>query len=369
MAKKLKPFYNIGPGQIIKREMEELNWNQEDLAEILGMSAKSISQIINNKQAITVDTAKLLGKAFNTSPEFWLNLEQKYRLRLKSEGKKESDTETKAQIRKHLPILQMRKKGWITCDKTAKSQVKAYCKFWGIDELDFSMYNPDLIPFCARKGNNDSDYTLYYSQTWLRKAHLESKKLTSQPYNKTQLKLLINRVKEYTVKENGIKNFLMELKKCGIKFLVLSHLEKTYLDGASFINLNNPVIVYTGRHNRIDNFWWTITHEIAHVLLHLHSDKDCFIDNLDSIDDSNKKEIEADQFVRKILNVDKIIDDTNPYKNYFSEQRLLAISDKYGIHPSVLVGILQFNKLVSYRSLNQYKKNIMDKIPESYIKG
>jgi HTH-type transcriptional regulator/antitoxin HigA len=74
--------------------MEALNWSQEDLSDIIGMSSKSISQMINNKQSITVETAILLAKAFDSSPEFWLNLEQNYRLRLKEETEKEKETAT-----------------------------------------------------------------------------------------------------------------------------------------------------------------------------------------------------------------------------------------------------------------------------------
>ena len=83
MITDLKPFINISPGQILKREMNSLNWRIEDLAEKSGISRKKINDIIKNKQSIDVGTAKLLGKAFNLSKEFWLNLEQNYLMREK----------------------------------------------------------------------------------------------------------------------------------------------------------------------------------------------------------------------------------------------------------------------------------------------
>jgi len=63
--------------------MEERNWNQDDLAAVLGVTPKTMSKIINNKQGITPDTAKLLGKSFGQSMEFWLNLYNNYQLRIK----------------------------------------------------------------------------------------------------------------------------------------------------------------------------------------------------------------------------------------------------------------------------------------------
>ena len=81
MPNELKPFYNPGPGDIIRDAMEELGWNQADLAEITGLTEKSINLIINNKQAITPETAILLGQAFSAPAEMWLNLQAKYDLR------------------------------------------------------------------------------------------------------------------------------------------------------------------------------------------------------------------------------------------------------------------------------------------------
>lgn len=80
MSKKLKPFYNPCPGDIIRDAMEELGWNQSDLAEITGLTGKSVNLIINNKQAITPETATLLGQAFSAPAEMWLNLQARYDL-------------------------------------------------------------------------------------------------------------------------------------------------------------------------------------------------------------------------------------------------------------------------------------------------
>ena len=80
-GKEIKPFYNPGPGDIIKDAMEELGWQQDDLVRNSGLSLKTVDLILNNKQAITPKTADLLGKTFSTSAEMWLNLESNYKLR------------------------------------------------------------------------------------------------------------------------------------------------------------------------------------------------------------------------------------------------------------------------------------------------
>ncbi len=82
MLEKLKPFQNIGPGDFIKEELEVRGWQQIDLANIIDLSEKHVSDLINNKQSITIETAGLLSKAFGQSPQYWINLDTNYRLRL-----------------------------------------------------------------------------------------------------------------------------------------------------------------------------------------------------------------------------------------------------------------------------------------------
>jgi len=80
-GKEIKPFYNPGPGDIIKDAMDVLGWQQEDLVKNSGLSLKTVNLILNNKQTITPETAELLGKTFSTSAEMWLNLNEKYKMR------------------------------------------------------------------------------------------------------------------------------------------------------------------------------------------------------------------------------------------------------------------------------------------------
>ncbi len=112
--KELKPFYNPGAGDIIRDAMEELGWNQADLAEITGLTEKSVNLIINNKQAITPETATLLGQAFSAPAEMWLNLQARYDLRKidnRNSPQKELE-EQKAVLRKYVPVGEIKKKEW-----------------------------------------------------------------------------------------------------------------------------------------------------------------------------------------------------------------------------------------------------------------
>ena len=69
------------PGGILKRHyIEPLSLTISELAETLGVSRKTISKIVNEHGSITPDMALRLSKAFKTTPELWLNLQQNYDL-------------------------------------------------------------------------------------------------------------------------------------------------------------------------------------------------------------------------------------------------------------------------------------------------
>ncbi|WP_286810066.1 MULTISPECIES: HigA family addiction module antitoxin [unclassified Marinobacter] len=69
------------PGVILVKEfLEPLGLTQKALADHLGVPVQRINEIARGKRGITPDTAWLLAEAFNTSPEFWLNLQSTYDL-------------------------------------------------------------------------------------------------------------------------------------------------------------------------------------------------------------------------------------------------------------------------------------------------
>ena len=70
----------IHPGEILAEELEAINMTAMELARRLGVPDNRIYQIIHGKRSITADTALRLGKFFNTTAEYWLNLQKLYEL-------------------------------------------------------------------------------------------------------------------------------------------------------------------------------------------------------------------------------------------------------------------------------------------------
>ncbi len=360
---KLKPYLNIGPGEFIKEEMEARKWSNEDLAHVLGLNPKTISELLNNKQRITIDTAKILGKAFSQSPQYWLNLDNNYRLRMEEDNKL-SDVEIKSKIYERMPVSDMIKKGWIKKYKNVDELENIFKTFWNIRELNYDFMNNMILPF-TRKSEAYNNLNNYFLLTWLQKAKLSSENIRVNEFIKKDLNALARNITGYSMKKDGVAKFLADLTGTGVKFISLSHLPRTYLDGASFLYNSSPVLVYTKRYDRLDNFWFTISHEIGHILKHIKNEKEMFVDDL-KIDDNSEKEKEANEFAEEILKVKNILNYFEEYKHYTSELRVLEASQELNVHKSIIVGILKFYKILSYNRLNRLNESVGEKIPKKY---
>ncbi|TAT96167.1 ImmA/IrrE family metallo-endopeptidase (plasmid) [Rhizobium ruizarguesonis] len=97
---------------------------------------------------------------------------------------------------------------------------------------------------------------------------------------------------------DALKRYLASI---GVVFIVLEHLPGTYLDGAAMRRADGtPVIAITVRHDRLDNFWFTLLHEFAHVVLHLNKAMPLILDDLD-VNSSEGIEAQADEYARNAL--------------------------------------------------------------------
>lgn len=365
-----KPFINLGPGYTIKRFLDARGWSQEDLAQITDISTKQLSLIINDKVRITIETAKLLARAFDTSPEVWINLDTRYRLHLEGNEEREGAAARKARIRTYMPVAEMIRKGWYAEEKTAEGYEAVYRAIWNHGPEDVSEYDDSALDYCARQKRDDGEYTAYYTRTWRQVAARIAEGLRVPPFDRKRLEEIAADLPAYSLAEDGVRRVCNDLHAAGVKFFVLSHLSKTYLDGAAFYSGENPVIVYTGRYDRTDNFWFTLAHEAAHVLLHLTADREkCFIDDLQEREERTPQEKEADSKAEEMLRVEEIIAASAPYTNYLSSARLKAISRELGIDVAVILGVLQHKGLVEYRTLNRHKTKVLEQFPQGTVKG
>jgi HTH-type transcriptional regulator/antitoxin HigA len=154
------------------------------------------------------------------------------------------------------------------------------------------------------------------------------------------------------------------LKESGIILIVEPHLPKTYLDGATLlINKDNPVIGITLRYDRLDNFWFTLMHELAHIALHFDQDISLFYDEIEGVKgiDLNSKERDADKVAREAL-VPSSKWEVSPAKLIPSPMAAQSLADELGIHVAIVAGVMRhehknyyyLNKIVNQYTARKY---------------
>jgi len=187
-----------------------------------------------------------------------------------------------------------------------------------------------------RKGSEiDQNSLLIWKYLVIQKT-LETK--LSENFNRNRLDNdFFRELIELSCLSNGPKFAKEYLGKFGIHLIIVNHFKKTHLDGAAFIIDDKPVIGLTLRHDRVDNFWFVLFHELAHIKLHLTDDSDCaeFIDDLD-MKNVNEKEIEADQFATEMIMNYELWEKIK--SELESGEKLDNLSKKYKIHPAIIAG-------------------------------
>jgi HTH-type transcriptional regulator/antitoxin HigA len=131
------------------------------------------------------------------------------------------------------------------------------------------------------------------------------------------------------------------LKEHGIQLIVERHLPRTYLDGAVIMTDKlRPVIGLTLRYDRIDNFWFTLMHELAHLALHLDSESDIFYDDLDIEAEDDRLEREANHLAGEAL-IPRDAWENSPARYLRSPQAAEHLAKQLNIHPAIVAGRMQ----------------------------
>lgn len=128
------------------------------------------------------------------------------------------------------------------------------------------------------------------------------------------------------------------LREKGILLVVEPQLPHTLLDGAALLLLEStPIVGLTLRHDRLDNFWFTLLHELGHIFLHFSRGLDAgFIDDLDEIS-TEKTETEADSFARSNLLPDEAWN-SSPARFSKSADLIRSFAESRSIHPAIVAG-------------------------------
>jgi HTH-type transcriptional regulator/antitoxin HigA len=148
------------------------------------------------------------------------------------------------------------------------------------------------------------------------------------------------------------------LGKHGIPLVCLEHLPRTYLDGAALqLTDGTPVVGLTLRYDRLDNFWFCLFHELAHIGRHMgNTRQEAFIDDLSLRDVEgvrrDPKEDEADEWAENGL-IPKAVWESSRVKESPSPLAVMELAQQLEINPAIIAGRVR-HETRNFRLLSQF---------------
>lgn len=332
----------IHPGESLLEVLESIDMSQTELADRIGLHKKTINEIIKEKKPISPNTALKLSLVFGTSEKFWNNLQKNYdetvaRLELEKELEK-----GKAIVQKYTVYPQLVKFGLVKKTTTARSKAENLLQYFSVASFDSlsKMYPIENIAFRKSNKGEISEENL---KAWLRFGEIESAKIETKVFSLDKLKLSLPEIKKLNLlepKEYSPK-LVNILAECGIALVFLPYFKNTYVNGATrWINSNKVTIMVTPKNKMEDILWFTLFHEIGHVLK--HSKKENYISFWDNnnLDESYiTREKEADKFASETLISQK---NWNQFLNngLFTYPEIRKIASVLKVKPGIVAGRL-----------------------------
>lgn len=322
------PEHLPDPVEAIRFRMEQAGLKPADLMPYIGTAGR-VSEILSGKRQLTMDMVRALSTGLGIPAKALVQ-------------KPSRDFES--QNWDMTLVRTMERRGYFGI-KTLKEYDKAelinsfFAQLGSVRPA--ALYRKTIFRSAPR---TDNDALLAWGLRVLQKAE---KVRVSGKYKKGTVDLkFMQDVVRLSTQDRGPLLAQDYLKKNGIKLIFEPHLPKTHLDGATLLaDKNNPIVGLSVRHDRPDNFWFTLMHELAHISLHYENDGiEAFYDEKLQEKDGvqiDEREKEADELAEKsILPSSKW--ETSAAKrtpNQFSTQDL---ADELGVQAAVIAGMIRF---------------------------
>lgn len=315
------------PVEAIRFRMNQSGLSAKDIEPYIGSRAR-VSEVLSGKRKLSVDMMRALHDGLGIPYEALMQKERPASV---------------SEIEVTQPVLKRLADFDITLSEAS------------VGEFIDNAFGASLRPVLNRKtrtqrasGKTDANALILWQAVVLSKAR--KTKPISDFHPESLNKAFLRKIAQLSSHPKGPIRALNELSKMGVSVVIFPVLPGTFLDGAvMLLDGKRPVIGLTLRHDRIDNFWFTLLHELAHLAEHyeiLVRSKEPFFDELD-LETEDVIENEADRLAANSLIPPAMCNGLK--KKFLSTEEIKAVGEEAGVHVSVVAGRWQ-------RDHNDYKK-------------
>ena len=340
----LSPDLIIHPGETLAEILEDREMSQKELAVRTGMTEKHISTVVKGQKNVSIAFAKKLEYALGIDASFWINLQANYDRELLEFEEVNNITEEELIILKPLKqvVDYMVSIKWLEENINEAEKILCLRKILAVSNLTAIpkiTYNAAYRAQVATNINVDT-YVLY---AWQRICELVTKRISvSDELDISLLKKSIPNIKKLMFEDINIVQDRLEdiFAKCGIAFKIVKHFKGAPVQG--FIKKTddeNLILCMTIRQNRADIFWFTLFHEIGHIM---NGDYGISFEK-----ETGDQEDAADKYAQDTLIIpDKYEEFVK--RNEFNINAIRRFAEQIDRDPGIVLGRLKKDGLVDY---------------------
>lgn len=343
----------IHPGETIADILEDRGISQAELAASTGVSSAYVCNVIAGKKDISAKFAFALEYALGVPKSFWLNLQANYDAELLEVNEEQTITDEERTAREELKevVKFLRQKNKMPAGEKKEESILSLRKALKVSNV---VNVKEMIPDGVLKTSNTFSVNPYVLGAWIRLCQIAGEKRSvNGSFTKEDVDNLVGEVKGVMMKGDADiqKKLKSILAKYGIDFFALKNFKGAPVQGyVATKNDGTYHMVITIRNAYADSFWFSLFHELGHIVNGDIGKNSKFIDDGTDID----KEDAADKFARNKLISEKdyqvFIKDNN-----FEIESIKKFAVAQNVMPYIVIGRLQQEKRLDYRLFSSYK--------------
>jgi HTH-type transcriptional regulator/antitoxin HigA len=320
------------PLEAIEFRMEQMGLAQRDVMPFIGSKSKT-SEVLSGKRPLSLPMVRALSAGLGIPAEILIQ---------------DASDDSKSLVDwTRFPTKELASRSWFageSAQEVAASIVRVLDDFGG-EGLSLAARSSTHV----RSGREMDRYSLLAWAAWaVSRAEADPPTGSFDPSTIDEAFLLS--IARLSASDSGPLDAQAALSKNGIALLVVEHLPKTYLDGALIVG-KFPVIALTLRNDRIDSFWFTLMHELSHLLQYVASDGPrSYFDDLD-VESSEDFEQAADALAGETL-IPEAEWIASPASKLRSPEAAQHLATRLGIHPAIVAGRIRHSS-GDYRKLSR----------------
>ena len=338
----LEPAELVPPGETLAEWLDREAMTQAEFAKRTSLTPKHINQVVKGSVGISPEVALAFERVTSIPARYWTQLDANYQT-AKQRVLEAEALRKRVDLVHRFPVKELERRGCIERKTSKIGTVRELLRFFAVADPD-ALEEVWLRPALYRRSTAfEVDEGALAS--WLRLAELEASKVKTTPFDVAACRAAVKDMRALSALP-GIE-WLEPLKRLsasvGIALIVLKELPKCRVNGATrWLSPEKAMIALSLRHRRNDIFWFTLFHELCHVLR--HSKKETFVDAKGS-GIARELEDEADSFASRVLIPSQLVGDLRDLSNAAD---VVAFADAIGVAPGIVVGRMHHEELIPH---------------------